>query len=110
MSQNVLTGNEEYIKIKLQDLYNGADIVSEIKGRRLIWLGHIERMRDSRLVKKVYRENPGGRRLRACSRKRFLEEVEDDPRQMGIRGWRQKATNRDEWNGILQEAKDLHGL
>jgi hypothetical protein len=79
MGQNVLTGNEEYIQIKLQDLYNGVDIVSEIKGRRLIWLGHIERMRDSRSVKKVYRENPG-RRLRARSRKRFLEEVEDDPR------------------------------
>jgi hypothetical protein len=42
MGQNVLTGNEEYIQIKLQDLYNGADIVSEIKGRRLIWLGHIK--------------------------------------------------------------------
>ncbi|XP_022196882.1 craniofacial development protein 2-like [Nilaparvata lugens] len=72
--------------------------------------GHVERMDDSRSTKKVHRMNPGGRRLRGRPRMRWIDDVKNDLRQMGIRGWRRKAQNRDEWRGILREAKTLNGL
>lgn len=49
--------NEE-IKI----LFREPDIVSDIKSNRLRWLGHVERMPEERVVKKVYRGKPGGKR------------------------------------------------
>jgi hypothetical protein len=38
-----------------------------------------------------------------------LDEVEQDLKQMGVRGWKRRAQNRDEWRSILREAKVLHG-
>ncbi|XP_039283024.1 LOW QUALITY PROTEIN: hemicentin-2-like, partial [Nilaparvata lugens] len=67
-------------------------------------------MSDSRVVKKVFRNNPGGRRLRRRPRKRWLEDVEDDIRKLGVRGWRRKAADRDKWRGFLKEVKALNEL
>ncbi|RZF38840.1 hypothetical protein LSTR_LSTR013781 [Laodelphax striatellus] len=51
---------------ELRDLYKKSQIVDDIKIRRLSWLGHVERMSDMRAVKRVFRGNPGGRRLRGA--------------------------------------------
>jgi Tfp pilus assembly protein PilN len=42
-------------------------------------------------------------------RKRWLEEVKQNLKQMGVRGWWRRTQNRDEWRRILKEAKVLHG-
>jgi hypothetical protein len=47
-------------------------------------------------------------RLVGTPRKRWLDEVEQNLKQMGVRGWRRGAQNRDEWQSILKEAKVLH--
>jgi hypothetical protein len=36
--------------------------------------------------------------------------VEEDLSMMGVRRWRIKAANREEWSVIVWEAKALHGL
>jgi len=37
--------------------------------------------------------------------------VEDDLRKLGVKGWRTKALNREEWASIIREAKaKLKGL
>ncbi|XP_039299202.1 uncharacterized protein LOC120355027 [Nilaparvata lugens] len=95
---------------ELRELFGNPDIVSEIKVRRLSWLGHLERMSDSRSAKKVHRMNPGGRRLKGRPRMRWIDDIENDLKEMGIRGWRRKVQDRDEWRGILRKAKTLNGL
>jgi AAA+ ATPase superfamily predicted ATPase len=92
------------------DLYKEPDIVTEIKRNRLRWIGHVERMEDSRSVKKIFKGKPEGRRGTGRPRKRYLDDVEDDLEQLGVRGWRRKASEREEWAKILKEAKALQGL
>jgi hypothetical protein len=41
-------------------LYQELDIVAEIKKARLRWLGHVERMSDDRVIKKLYMNKPEG--------------------------------------------------
>jgi hypothetical protein len=36
-------------------LYQELDIVAENKKARLRWLGHVERMSEDRVIKKIYR-------------------------------------------------------
>jgi len=37
--------------------------------------------------------------------------VEEDLRELGVKGWRMKALNREEWASIMREAKaKLKGL
>jgi hypothetical protein len=40
----------------------------------------------------------GGRRKRGR-----LDDVEEDMREIGVRGWRTKAVDRNEWHRILAE-------
>jgi hypothetical protein len=97
---------------EIADLYKEPDIVMEIKRNRLRWIGHVERMEDSRNVKKIFKGKPEGRRGTGRPRKRYLDDVEDDLKQLGVKGWRRKASEREreEWAKILTEAKALQGL
>jgi hypothetical protein len=44
---------------ELQDQYRSADIVTSIKVRRLEWSGHVVRIDDERMVKRVFLADPG---------------------------------------------------
>jgi hypothetical protein len=41
--------------------YKEPDIVTEIKRNRLRWIGLVERMEDSRSVKKIFKGKPEGK-------------------------------------------------
>jgi hypothetical protein len=65
-------------------------------------------MSDNRSTKKLYSNKPEGLRLAGRPRKRWSDKVEQDLKQMGVRGWKRWAQNRDKWRSILKEAKVLH--
>jgi hypothetical protein len=90
---------------KLQNVYRSPDIVTEIKVRRLEWLGHIIRMDGAGMAKKVFVSKPEGRRNIGRPKLRWLHDVEDDIKALGIRRWRIKSQDRNEWKAIKREAK-----
>jgi len=85
-------------------------LVTEIRKRRLHWIGHVERMEESRIPIKLIHSNPEGRRRTGRPRKWWVEDVEEDLRKMGVRGWRRKAKEKNEWADVIKEAKVLQGL
>ena len=85
--------------------YKSQDIVSIIRIRRLKWLRHVSRMNETRSVKKIFEGKLEGRRGRGRSRLRWINDVEDDLRKLGVKRWRTKALNREEWASIIREAK-----
>ena len=84
--------------------YKTPDVVSIIKVRRLEWLGHVVRMNETWSVKKIF-ERKLGRRGRGRPRLRWINDVEDDLRKIGVKRWRTKALEREEWTSIIKEAK-----
>ena len=91
--------------------YKSQDIVTVIKIRRLEWLGHVIRMNETRYVKKIFEGQLEGRRGRGRPRLRWINDVEDDLRKLGVKRWRTKALDREEWASIIREAKaKLKGL
>jgi hypothetical protein len=89
-------------------LYQELDIVAEIKKASLRWLGHVERMSEGRVIKKLYMSKPEGRSV-GRPKMRWLDDAEEDLRMMRISGWRGKARRRDEWKSVLREVKVLQG-
>ncbi|PSN43995.1 hypothetical protein C0J52_16482 [Blattella germanica] len=96
--------NEEVL-----EQYGQPNIIQEIKSARLRWLGHIERSDERSLLSKLYKGHPGGRRCIGRPRKIWLEDIEEDIREMGIRTWRRRAQDRGEWATIVRQALVLQG-
>jgi len=57
-------------------LNKGENIVKWIKEQRISWLGHLERIEEDRMPRKIFTQKLEGTRRRP--RKRWREEVERD--------------------------------
>jgi hypothetical protein len=98
-----------YISTQFYD--KEPNIVEDIKIRRLEWARHIIRMEEERIPKKVLNGNFHTTRLVGRPRTRWADVVHTDALQLlGTRGWRRRATNRDEWRRLVMEAKARKGL
>ncbi|KDR15887.1 hypothetical protein L798_09813, partial [Zootermopsis nevadensis] len=74
-----------------------------IRSARLRWAGHVARIEDSDLPKKIIDNNPGGQRKRGRPKLRWVDGVEGGARVLGCRNWRVVA--RDRWRMVVEEAK-----
>jgi hypothetical protein len=81
-----------------------------LKAESISWFGHVERIEDSRMPKRVMREKIYTWKERGRRKFRWLDDIQEDLREMGIEGWRRKAQDRDQWRRIAQEAKAYVGL
>ena len=92
----ILTSNKIYASVKK------PTIIETIRLNRLRWFGHVQRMEENRIPKRVLYMNLGTTRLRGRPRNR-QEEVRDDGRIIG-EGWQEKVHNREEWKKLLRTA------
>jgi len=80
---------------------------------RLYWFGHVQRMEENRIPKRVLYMNLGTTRLRDRPRNRWQDEVREDGRIVGGEGWQEKVHNREELKKLLKMARNgciLHML
>ena len=85
--------------------------MKDIKIRRLERAGHIIGMEEERIPKNVLNGNFHTSRPVGRPRTRWADVVQRDALQLlGIRGWRKRAVNRDEWRRLMREAKARKGL
>jgi hypothetical protein len=68
-------------------------------------------MEEERILKRVLNEYFHATRPVGRTRTRWVDVAQRDALQLlGIRGWRSKAANRDEWRHLMREAKVWNGL
>jgi hypothetical protein len=88
----------------------GENIVKWIKGQRITWLGHLERMEEDRMPSKIFNQELEGTRRRGRPRKGWKEEKERDIQVLGVRRWRELVTDRKKWKDIVRQAEAHSGL
>jgi hypothetical protein len=76
-------------------LSKGENKVKWIKGQRISWLGHLERMEEDRMPKKIFTHELEGMRRRGRPMKGWREEVERDLQVLGVRRWRELVRDRE---------------
>jgi hypothetical protein len=54
---------------ELEEMSKGENIVKWIKGQRRSWLGHLKRMEEDRMPKKIFTQELEGKRRRGRPRK-----------------------------------------
>jgi hypothetical protein len=66
-------------------------------------------MEGNRIPKRVLYKNLG-RRLRGRPRNRWQNEVREDGRIVGGKGWQEKVHNREEWKMLLRTVRNRRVL
>jgi hypothetical protein len=95
---------------ELEKLNKGENRVTLIKEQRISWLGHLERMEEDGMPKKIFTQELEGTSQRGRPRKEWTEEVERDLQVLGVRRWRELVIDKDKWRGIVRQAKAHSGL
>ena len=85
-------------------------IIKTIRINRLRWFGHVQRMEENRVPKKVLYMNLGTTRLGGRPRNRRQDEVREDGRHVGGEGRQEKVHNRQEWKTLLRTARNCRIL
>ena len=95
---------------ELEEISKGENIVKWIKGQRISWLGHLERMEEERMPRKIFTQELEGTKRRGRPGKGWKDEVERDLHVLGVRRWRELAMDRDKRRVIVRQAKAHIGL
>ena len=78
-----------------------------IKAVRLSWFGHIQRMPDSRTVKKIFNWSPLTARSKGRPKQRWEDYIIQDSRQLNIKNWTVCVQHRTKWKKSLRRTKLL---
>ena len=98
---------------ELRQLTNLAPITSFIRSQRLRWAGHVARIEDNAMVKRVTFDAPPGRRPPGRPRRRWHDNILQDIALFNVDDparWTQLAQNRQRWRALVKAAKDHMGL
>jgi hypothetical protein len=81
----ILTNKEIYAMVK-------KPIITEtVRLNRLCWFGHVKRMEENRIHKKVLYMNFETKRLRHRPGNRWQDKVREDGKLVGGKGWKGKG-------------------
>ena len=82
------------------------NIVNYIKAQKLSWFGHVQRMSDTRTVKKMFNWKPLTKRSQRIPTYRWGGNIEQDICQMKIKNWTACIQDRQKWKEeVVEKAK-----
>jgi hypothetical protein len=96
----ILNNKEIYASVKK------PTIIETIRLNRLRWFGHVQRMEENRIPKRVLCMNLATTRLSGRPRNRRHDEVREDGRIVGGEGWQEKVHDGEEWKKLLRTARN----
>ena len=92
---------------ELNKLINNKNIINHIRSLRLGWFGHINRMQDQRLVKKIYKWKPIANRRLDRPKNIWEDDVLNDLKLLKVSNWMKIVGNRKEWKKVVEKTKTL---
>ena len=72
---------------ELDKLIKHKNIINYIKAQRLSWFGHVQRMPDTRTVKKIFNWKPLTKGSQGRPKYRWEDSIKQDICQLKIQNW-----------------------
>jgi hypothetical protein len=95
-----IKSNEE-----LKRLTGNKNIINCNKAQRSVWFGHVHRMPDNSMVKKVYEWSSALTISLGRPKNRWEDDVKSDITRMKITNWKDCIRNRFKWKKLVEKAK-----
>jgi hypothetical protein len=82
---------------ELDELIRHKNIINHIKAQRLSWFGHLHRMTEERMVKRVYKWKPVLTRPLGRPKNRWEDDIINDMKKLKIKNWASCIRDRNKW-------------
>jgi hypothetical protein len=94
---------------ELHNLYFSPSIIIMIKSRRMRWAGHVARMGEKRNAYRILVGNPEGKRPLRRPRRRWVDNIKMDLREIGWDGmdWIDLVQDRDQWRVVVNAVMNV---
>jgi hypothetical protein len=94
---------------ELHNLYSSPNIIRMIKSRRMRWEGHVGRMGETRNAYRILVGKPEGKRPLGRPRRRWVDDVKIDLRQIRWDGMDRidLAQDRDQWRALVNTVMNI---
>jgi hypothetical protein len=103
-----ITGDTVYrLREELDEIMKRKNIINFIRTQRLSWLGHIERMQGTRMLKAIYCWKPMSRRPIGRPKTRWVNDVRKDVQKLKVPIWKTLVQDRGRWRELVEKAKTL---
>jgi hypothetical protein len=93
---------------ELDKLIKHKNIINYIKAQRLSWFGHVQRMSDTRTVKKIFNWKPLTKRSQGRPKYRWKDNIKQDVCQLKIKNWIACVQDRGKWKEVVEKAKTFN--
>jgi len=90
---------------ELDKLIRHKNIINHIKAQRLSWFGHLHRMREERMVKRVYKWKPILTQPLGRPKNRWENYIINDMKKPKIKNWTSCIQGRNKWKLYVGKAK-----
>jgi len=95
---------------ELAELIKHQNIINYVKAQRLSWFGHINRMTETSIVKRIHKWKPFTGRPAVRTKSRWEDDVRNNLKKMKITKWAEQVLDRLKWKDIFKKAKTLPEL
>jgi hypothetical protein len=94
---------------ELHSLYSSPSIMRMTKSRRIGWAGHVARIGETRNAYRILVGNPEGKRPLGRPRRRWVDNIKMDLREMGWDGmdWMDLAQDMDQWRALVNTVMNI---
>ena len=90
------------------ELIRHKNIINHIKARRLSWFGHLQRMPEERIVKKVGKWKTMLKRPLGRPKNRWEDDIRNDMKKLKIKNWTSRIQDRNEGKLYVERGKTFN--
>jgi hypothetical protein len=90
---------------ELDELIRHKYIINHKKAQRLSWFGHLHRMPEERMVKKVHKWKPTSIRPLGRPKNGWEDDIRNDMKKLKIKNWISCIQDRNKWKSYVENVK-----
>ena len=95
---------------ELNELIRHKDIINHIKAQTLCWFGHLHRIPEDRMVKRVYKWKPMLKRPLGRPKNRCENDITNDMKKQKIKNWTRCIQDHNKWKLYVEKSKTFKEL
>jgi hypothetical protein len=92
---------------ELDKLIKHKNTINQIKALRQSWFGHVQRMSDTRTVKKIFNWKPLTKESQGRPKYRWEDNIKQDICQMRIKNWIACVQDRGKWKEVVEKTRTI---